>query len=353
MATVRVHLCTYRRNQLLRRAVDSLRGQTFTDWVCELHNDDPTDRFPATLVAELNDPRIIDVTHPVNLGPTPTFNLMYRAGVAEPYVSLLEDDNWWDPNFLSVMVREMDARPEVPVGWANMRLWQEESDGTWSDMGRCVWKETGVGGSVLFKWPDLRQLRGALHSNGAMLIRSRVLESLQVPDSTPFAVIEGVRERRFEFPILFVPSPLANFAVTRQTARGDDRALWGQCQVLLAASFLSHVRLGGNSIKEVWSDARSAVPSVTNTLIAAGLVDRRARYIWGGSGLSDWVRFVLSFIRRPKVVLRVLRAKSALPEVWAALDDATRRTHARAGEPTELARNPTPGSAQGAVRRDC
>ena len=46
LADVRVYLFTYRRNHLLPRALRSLVAQTHTNWVCELHNDDPADPFP-------------------------------------------------------------------------------------------------------------------------------------------------------------------------------------------------------------------------------------------------------------------------------------------------------------------
>src|SRR5687768_20382 len=95
-ADVRVYLFTYRRNHLLPRALDSLLAQTHRGWVCELHNDDPNDPFPGELVARINDPRITYVRHETNLGPTRTFNHAFRP-VAEPFVSLLEDDNWWEP----------------------------------------------------------------------------------------------------------------------------------------------------------------------------------------------------------------------------------------------------------------
>jgi len=64
---------------------------------------------------------------------------MYQGGRKERYLSLLEDDNWWGPDFLSTMVREMDARSEVQVGWANMRIWQELTDGTWVDTKTHFW----------------------------------------------------------------------------------------------------------------------------------------------------------------------------------------------------------------------
>ena len=43
MTAIRVYLLTCRRPELLRRALRSLVAQTFTDWVCEVHNDAPDD----------------------------------------------------------------------------------------------------------------------------------------------------------------------------------------------------------------------------------------------------------------------------------------------------------------------
>ena len=103
MATVRIFLPTHRRPQLLPRAIASLRAQTFPDWICELHNDDPADPAPAQLVAQLADPRISLVTHERNLGGTAAFNQFFRA-TTEPFYSMLEDDNWWEPTFLQVML---------------------------------------------------------------------------------------------------------------------------------------------------------------------------------------------------------------------------------------------------------
>jgi len=327
LAVVRVFLCTYQRNELLRRAVASLLAQTFTDWLYELHNDDSSDPFPSKLVEEVADPRIQMVTHTTNLGPTRTFNLMYRDGLDESYVSLLEDDNWWEPDFLKVMVQEMDHRPEIQVGWANMRIWEEQLDGGWRDTGRRVWNHIDTEEPMLFHWPDTLQIRGALHSHGAMLVRNDQITELQVPDSTPSAAIEPVRERRFRFPILFIPTSLANFAITRTTSRGDDRVIWGQCQALLAASYLRHVQPGPDECRQIWANARNANPPATPALIAAGLIDRGARYGLKYSRPVDWFRYLKGFVWRPGVTMRVLNAKTALPSVWETLDTGTRMTH--------------------------
>lgn len=322
--TCRVFLCTYRRAHLLKRALASLLAQTHTDWVAELHNDDPTDPEPGRMVAELGDARIRCVNHAVNLGPTRTFGLMYREPPRERYVSLLEDDNWWEPGFLEAMVEAMDRHPDVQVGWANMRKWEEQEDGSWRDTGERVW-EIDEREPVLFSWPNPRQVRGALHSNGAMLVRSAEVTRLRIPDSTPFAAIEPVRERCFRFPILLHPEPLANFAITRTTSRGDARAVWGQCQALLAATYLRHVRPDSDACRKLWEESRASQPPATGALITAGLMDAQARYALRYSRPVDWLRYAKGFVRRPWDAVRVLRARTEWPEVWASLDAATRQ----------------------------
>ena len=88
-ARVRVHLLTYKRPKLLGRALKSLLAQTLQDWTCELHNDAPDDPSPGELCQLINDPRIHYVPHERNLGPTATFNLLfkdaYTARVPHPH----------------------------------------------------------------------------------------------------------------------------------------------------------------------------------------------------------------------------------------------------------------------------
>ena len=137
MATVRIFLLTYRRPHLLRRALRSLLSQTFEDWVCELHNDDPYDPEPGRVLAQHHDPRITLVQHTQNLGPVASFNLAYRGG-PEPYFSLLEDDNWWEPSFLEKAISAIESNLQASCVWSNMRLCRESPDGTWRNTDRTI-----------------------------------------------------------------------------------------------------------------------------------------------------------------------------------------------------------------------
>ena len=143
MAEVRIYLPTYRRPAMLARALASLRAQTFRDWVCEVHNDLPGDPEPARLVAALQDARFQVVEHPRNLGGTATFNLFFRPP-EEPFYSLHEDDNLWEPAFLATMLATAAAHPSAAVYWANMRVAEELADGSLRDTGRTLWPPDGT-----------------------------------------------------------------------------------------------------------------------------------------------------------------------------------------------------------------
>jgi hypothetical protein len=58
MALVRVYLFYYRRPQTVERALRSLLAQTMADWVCEFHNDDPSDDGPRQILDAIGDPRM-------------------------------------------------------------------------------------------------------------------------------------------------------------------------------------------------------------------------------------------------------------------------------------------------------
>lgn len=50
-AKVKVFVPTFRRPDMLARALSSLEAQTYRDWVAEVHNDDPYDNQPQAIVA--------------------------------------------------------------------------------------------------------------------------------------------------------------------------------------------------------------------------------------------------------------------------------------------------------------
>jgi glycosyltransferase involved in cell wall biosynthesis len=176
MAQCKIYLFTYKRNHLLPRAIKSLLDQTCTDWVCELHNDCPEDLFPGKYLASLNDTRFTLRQHDTNLGAVRSFNLAFE-GCAEQYASILEDDNWWEPQFLAEMISLMNRSPEVSIAWSNMYLWKEKANNEWENTGRTIWPEKDdviilAGPSLNQPWAPCTQM-GQWYTGGSLQINTR------------------------------------------------------------------------------------------------------------------------------------------------------------------------------------
>jgi hypothetical protein len=174
------------------------------------------------------------VNHKTNLGGTASFNLAFGPS-EEDYVSILEEDNWWEPTFLQAMISIMDCNPEINIAWSNMFVWKENI-GSWENMHKTIWPEAQ--NDQIFQWSDHRQAMGALHSTGAMMYRGKNAGNYIIPDQCELSVIESVRERTFEYPIYMLSKPLANFSLTMQTNRSKDPIVWTCSQVMLLASFI-------------------------------------------------------------------------------------------------------------------
>jgi len=316
---VRVFLPTYRRAALLPRAIASLRAQTLTDWVCELHNDDPTDPNPARLVRELGDPRLRLVTHEQNLGPIATFNLFYHPTV-EPFSALLEDDNTWEPTFLERMLDALTSHPGATLAWCNQRLAREDHAGNVIETSDTVNPVADASEPArLIAWGDFKQVMGARHANGAMVLRSRSGQSYPTP-VIPFGSVEAFRERMLPHPLLYVPEALATFTVTQTTARRHDRPTWGAALVLLAASFLKHAALDEAGLARLCEHFRRQSPPLTSELLVASFVCRENRPLRRHLTSSDWTRFLFQFCRHPLAGWRTVRARSLHPDWWSFLD---------------------------------
>jgi glycosyltransferase involved in cell wall biosynthesis len=315
MAVVRVYMPTYRRARLLRRALRSLLDQSRSDWIAEVHNDDPSDPIPGDIVRAQGDPRICLVQHERNLGGTATFNLFFRR-CSEPYMAILEDDNWWEPDFLEEMVVALDARPALNVAWSNMKIWREELDGSWTDMKRLVWPEESGGASPReIEWGHPRQAFAALHSNGSMLARTAHADDWRIP-LVDFSMIEPFRERTFPHPMLYVPRPLVNFAQTLSSHRAHDPGTWGALQALLVASFARHVATDASRVGELWDYARSGSPSAASAVLLASFQDGNLATLRAPARAHEWMRLLISTIRHPRASWRVMGARRRNREMW-------------------------------------
>ena len=329
MSLVRVFVPTYRRHSMLQRAVASLRAQTFADWVCEVHNDDPNDESPESLVVSLGDERIKVVNHSRRLGGAANMNQFY-APAQERFVSILEDDNWWEPEFLEEMVKAANLYPERKIFWSNMRVWQEGPDGNFSFSGKTVHPPKGAEYEE-FRWPDPQQIMGAVHSNGSCLIRTGLAADYRIP-SVPFSTIEMFRERAFPHPMILVRRPLANFSVTLSTERSADGQAYGEALAVLAASFFGAADLSDEALAEMMQRGRRNSPPPTHTLLNAALLEPKARALFRMATISELLRWMASLVRRPLLFGKLLMSRRIHADWWTFLSrhTAERFTESRA-----------------------
>jgi hypothetical protein len=315
MPIVRIFLLTYRRSHLLPRALASLRAQTLTDWICEVHNDDPDDPAPEAIVRAAEDPRLVYCPHANRWGAVAAFNHVYRGG-PEPFASLLEDDNWWDPTFLAEAVGALAAAADAALVWGNMRRWREEGDGSWTDTGELIWAAAPAGAPpVRFDLPQMIQSITSLSSNGAMVFRPGHFRDRGVPPESPFALIEAMRERAAAGPLLLLPQPLAHFAQTQATERSQDPALWLECQLLLAASFFATIRTDAPGLDRLWRTVRAQRPRATTPLFLTALALRSLR-LARPARAGDWLWFIASSLRHPLRLRRALGFRRTHAEAW-------------------------------------
>jgi glycosyltransferase involved in cell wall biosynthesis len=313
MCACKIYLFTYKRNQLLPRAVESLISQTFTDWCCELHNDFPEDPFPAAYLHKLNDPRFTLVNHQHNLGGTASFNLAFKKTEAA-YMSILEDDNWWEPDFLQEMIGIMEANPDLQIAWSNMWLWKEEAHNQWINTGQTIWPENGP--DEWFNWPNDRQLMGALHSNGAMLCRGAAAGDFIIPDDCDFSIIEGVRERTFHYPIYLCRKPLAHFSLTLNTSRTTDTVIWNADQVMLLASFVQAAPYPPQSFKTALAHYRPSRPSPVAIFFLANVLVIKSPALYACFTTGDWIVISRWLIKNVRSILKLKKQLKKQAELY-------------------------------------
>lgn len=338
MSVIRVFLLTCRRQVLLPRALKSLQSQTFTNWTCELHNDAPEDESPRKLVEQIGDPRITLYHHETNWGAVRNFNHAF-AGGPEPYLALLEDDNWWEPEFLAKAYAALESTPAANAVWSNQRLWREEANGTWTNTRQTIWRIPSESDRKprIFHWPEPLQCFDAIHSHGALLMRTQASRHALVPHQLPLAIIEPARERLLSGRWIFLPDVLGNFALTRSTARSQDRGLWMQSQLLVAASYLEAAPMNSSDIAMLWHTLRNQTPPATPLLFHLAFAGVQTGSLLRNARFAEWLCFVANAIRHPATLLRSLRFRSDNADVWAALSAGAK---ARSAESLECNVNP-------------
>ncbi|MBS1709574.1 MAG: glycosyltransferase [Armatimonadetes bacterium] len=121
MASVTVIVPSYNHASYLSACLDSVIGQTFTDWSLLLVDDGSTDDSVAVAQTyAARDPRIRVAVNERNLGTYGTLQKCLDM-TESAYVAVLNSDDFWHPDKLARQVAALEARPEATfsyvLGW--------------------------------------------------------------------------------------------------------------------------------------------------------------------------------------------------------------------------------------------
>ena len=98
-------------------ALDSVLGQTFTDYEIVVVNDGSPDTEEFERVIAPYRQKIVYIQqHNRGLAGARNAGLVVARG---EYIALLDPDDVWEPNYLSVQINELDAHPSVDVVYPN------------------------------------------------------------------------------------------------------------------------------------------------------------------------------------------------------------------------------------------
>jgi glycosyltransferase involved in cell wall biosynthesis len=310
---VQVYLITHRRSHLLRRAIISVLNQTYGNFKLKIVNDAPDDLATFEVIESFHDPRLSLFLPVAKRGPTRNFNLAFEEAHTS-YVSLLEDDNWWEPTFLEEMYRTLTAHPEASVVVGNERIWREVADGSWHDTGKTIWDFDGEK-SVQLSIEDI--CGHAQICNSAMLVRLAAADDHTTPNEIPVDVTEHFRERTFSDPIVRMGKPLVNYAETINTARLKGGSLWGSYQCLLIGSVfmaLSDRRPRRILARKLWRQCPSNASPRAVTLVTTGFLMHEARDLVWSAPVVAIARFLLWGARRPLQLQAMLGLRNRYKE---------------------------------------
>jgi glycosyltransferase involved in cell wall biosynthesis len=209
MPTCEARVITYKRPQLLKRALQSLIDQTLSDWQAIIFDNSP-EQEGRGIVESFNDHRLIYRPHQRNLGKAKNIDLAFQTKpyLGGKYAFTLEDDNYLMPSFIEENIEAIAAN-KVAIILRNQAIRYEEN-GESVDRGettRARWFSQG-------KYEPLEVYARIFFcegiSNGGLFWQTESIRSnLQVgsPVDHPLHQ-ELLRTLQIEEPIFFEPEPL-------------------------------------------------------------------------------------------------------------------------------------------------
>jgi glycosyltransferase involved in cell wall biosynthesis len=214
--TFEIRIPAYDRHEMLCRALNSLQAQTYPHWKAIVF-DDSSSYASKDVIQSIADDRISYLRNPKRLGAAGNIDQCFSPTkvLGGDYACLLEDDNFWLPDFLSVISDHIgNGRWEIIL--SNQRI-NEEGVGLrpLCETTRGDWFSTTSVGPL-----DLRATLLLMEglSNGGLVWRLGSETDLRVGPQMPEAGLqEACRSLLVRTPFLFIEEAQAVWTSTSKT----------------------------------------------------------------------------------------------------------------------------------------
>lgn len=140
-------ITTYRRPYLLKRAVESVLEQTYTNFQLYVYDDASNDETESVMREfEKRDVRVKYMKHEKNIGIAA--NYAFALGkIDTPYFSFLSDDDYLLPHFYELALKGFQQHPDAALSLSGVQVITEKSDILFNPLER--WSREGY-----FKVPE-------------------------------------------------------------------------------------------------------------------------------------------------------------------------------------------------------
>jgi len=199
---------TYRRPQLLQRALLSLQQQSCPDWRAIVMDDSPASEG-RSVVAALSDERIVWRQNPRQLGATANIDQAFSAQpiLEGQYAFVLEDDNAIEPEFIATGLHRLE-QGDVDILSFNQQCVILASDGT--ETRACLLRPDTTNDLWGRERLLLNAFLGVSLPNGGYFWRLCASNNLVVgPGVAESQLQECIRQTLVTPPILLMPHPLS------------------------------------------------------------------------------------------------------------------------------------------------
>jgi glycosyltransferase involved in cell wall biosynthesis len=334
MPRIAVIIPVHNREEVVRRAIDSVLRQDFRDFELVVVDDGSTDRTPE-VVAAIDDPRITLLRQSDNRGGNAARNLGVKATTA-PIIAFLDSDDEYLPHKLSTIIGMFDDAPDIDLVLDSFMVQGSDADGEESiDRINPVIDNSGDFLSALLD--SAVTSRRLWISTSAITVRRSVAIRVDLFD-------ERLRCRQeMEF--------MARVAKTGRCV-ATNRRLWIKHKSSDSVTAKREGYIDGGYVDATILMCRRHPEYLSNPMYRAGLAHDLVRHLWKSLEKLRWrqlasgVRLLLREFGAIRFIRLVGRGIVLLVADWCA--DSILRRSARSAERRDRGRQILMSSGQGA-----